>query len=94
MNTINVLTGFSPFVLKLGKSPCLLLPLLQEHLEGGDTSAEALDAKKIIESIEADLCSAKDCMLAAKVSQAHHSNKDRLVDLAFKVGDQVMLTTS
>jgi hypothetical protein len=94
MNMINASTGFSPFVLKSGKSPRLLPPLLPEHPEGGDTSPEAVDAQRIIESIEADLRSTKVCMLAAKVSQAHHSNKDRSVDPAFKVGDQVMLSTS
>lgn len=93
MNTINASSGFSPFVLKMGHSPWLLPPLLG-NLTNMDNTAEGVSAQALIESIENDVCSARDCMLAAKISQAHHVNKGRLPEPSFKVGDHVMLTTA
>jgi len=43
--------------------------------------------------IKIDVHAAKDSMLAAKISQVHHANKDWSLEPSFCVGDHVMLTT-
>jgi hypothetical protein len=90
MNMVNASTGFSPLVLKTGRSPRLLPPLLN-NIVIEDADGE-FNARRLIETIEGDVQVARDCMLAAKISQAHHANRDRIPDPAFKVGDRVMLT--
>lgn len=93
MNTVNASTGFSPFILKMGCSPQLLPPLLKDLSDINDT-AEGLSAQTLIESIENNVCSARNSMLAAKISQVHHANKDRLPEPLFNIGDHVMLATA
>jgi hypothetical protein len=93
MNMVNASTGFSPFVLKSGHSPWLLPPLVGNSYEIGKQS-EGCSALKLIKSIENDVLEVRDSMLAAKISQAHYTNKDHALDLTFKVGDHVMLTTA
>jgi hypothetical protein len=90
MNTLNALTGFSPFVLKMGCLPRLLPPLLRN---GGNKKEmeEELDACKLILEIEGNVWSAKDSLLMSKVFQAHYVNKNRSSESCFQVGDQVML---
>ena len=41
-----------------------------------------------------DLLDAKDSLTAAKISQAHHANKDHALDPTFEIGDHVLLTTA
>jgi hypothetical protein len=94
INTMNSLTGFSLFMLKTRKSLCLLPPLLEEVSDDEDPSDGAVAAKRVLGVIENNICSACDCMPAAKVSQVHHTNRDHTADLCFKVGDLVMLTTA
>lgn len=93
MNTVNASIGFSPFVLKTGRSPQLLLPLLGNK-HNTDENAEEQDARKLIKAIENNVLAAKDSSLTAKISQAHHANKDRAPEPCFQVGDCVMLTTA
>lgn len=65
MNSINASTGFSPFI-KTGQFPCLLPPLLgntaaQDNTEQGP---ELQNAEWMIKSIENDVCTVQDSMLA------------------------------
>jgi hypothetical protein len=41
-----------------------------------------------------DLLEARDSLTAAKISQAHHANKERAPDREFEVGDRVLLATA
>lgn len=92
INTMNVSTQISPFVLKTGRSPWVLLPLTGVECIMEDSELEeATQARGLVESINEDVEAAKDCLLAAEISQVHHANKDRRVDPGFTVGDQVML---
>jgi hypothetical protein len=98
MNTVNVLTGFSPFVLKTGHSPRLIPllvndELLREEVESGEED-KIMKARRVISRIKGEVASAQDSMLAAKISQAHHANKSRNPDPLFVVGDHIMLATA
>jgi hypothetical protein len=96
MNTPNGSTGVSPFVLKTGRSPRLLPPLITttSTTDKEDPSAHEVEARAFIETMEEETNTAKDNLLAAKIQQAHFANKDHLPDPMFRVGDKVMLTTA
>ena len=72
MNTVNASTGFSPFHLKMGRSPCLIPPLTPASTMV--TTAE-VDAPQIIAQLELDVMEAQDNLLAAKIHQAYHANE-------------------
>lgn len=94
MNTVNQSTGFSPFQLRLGRSPRILPPLLQGQLPSEtEITPVALSAKAVIERIQHDMWEAQDNMIKAKVSQALQANKHRLQEFPFKVGQRVRLST-
>jgi hypothetical protein len=78
MNTVNVSTGFSPFQLRMGRSPRLIPPLSPDALpqpESDDQDATA--ALALIERITLDVAEAKDILLAAKIAQAEFANRHR-----------------
>lgn len=94
MNTINNSTGFTPFQLRLGRSPRILPPLLQEtYTSPTDVTPVTLSVKAIIERIQHDVWEAQDNMIKAKLSQAFQANKNRLQEFPFKVGQHVRLST-
>jgi hypothetical protein len=95
MNTVNAATGFSPFALKSGHSPRLIPPLvdaLAPDLETetrptapAPTSDREDTMHTVMEQLTTDLLEARDLLTAAKISQAHHANKDRAPDCEFGV---------
>jgi hypothetical protein len=93
MNTMNVSTGFSPFQLLMGQSPCLIPPLTALTSTVTDEIPEADAAINLINGLTLDITEAQDNLLVAKVAQAeftncHHGNK-----IVFKEGDKVLLLT-
>lgn len=90
MNTVNASTGLSGFELKTGRSP-RILPTVETLPKV--TSLPETTAKKIITDILDTEAEAKDALLAAKVVQAFHADKNRGDPPKFKVGDRVLLTT-
>jgi hypothetical protein len=90
MNTINKSTGYSPFQLKTGCSPRLIPPLVTPD---SGVEAEDVAAAEIIANLQRDELDARDCLLAAKVTQAFNANKDRKPDPNYVVGQRVKLTT-
>ena len=92
MNTVNKSMGFTPFQLRLGRNPHIIPPLIKEGSPSSVTPTE-LSATSIIERIQHDVWEAQDNMIKAKISQAHHANKHRLLDFPFKVGQRVRLST-
>lgn len=95
MNTVDASTQVSPFVLKTGRSPRVLPPLFSlSEVSDVDDSDEGTRARELIERLNGEVEGAKDCLLAAKVSQAHHANKGRANEPEFSVGDKVMLETA
>lgn len=52
------------------------------------------DVMAFMAGLEADILDARDSLLTAKISQAHHANSSRAPDPQFKVGDRVMLATA
>jgi hypothetical protein len=95
MNTVNKSTGFTPFQLRLGRSPRLIPPLISASLLPEDThnTPTALSATSIIERLQHDVWEAQDNMFKSKISQAQQANKHRLMDFPFKVGQRVRLST-
>jgi len=90
MNTRNKTTGYSPFQLKYGRSPRILL-----HFENTmPMNKEDLDAMEIIKRIQQNIVDAKDNLMLAKISQAYFANGKRSPEIVYKVGDRVMLSTS
>jgi hypothetical protein len=60
----------------------------------GPNILEEKDAHTFIKAMEEETNTVKDCLLAAKLQQAHFANKDCLLEPSYKVGDKVMLTTT
>jgi RNase H-like domain found in reverse transcriptase/Integrase zinc binding domain len=92
MNTINVSTGFSPFQLRMGRSPRLILPLVAVDTPVPDEINHST-AIKLIEWIERDISEAQDNLLAAKIFQSEFSNHHHGNEIIYKIGDRVMLST-
>jgi hypothetical protein len=93
MNTINVSTGFSPFQLRMGRSPRLIPPIAPALAEEASSDVDAASALVLIERITLDIEEAKDNLLAAKVAQAEFANRHRGDEIVYSVGDKVMLST-
>ncbi|PSS05114.1 hypothetical protein PHLCEN_2v3941, partial [Hermanssonia centrifuga] len=91
MNTINALTGFTPFQLLFGRHPRVILPLVSNPET--NTPAETFDANKFLSRLDADVMEAQDNLLLAKSNQAYHADKSRGLEHVYKVGDKVLLST-
>lgn len=92
MNTVNKSTGFSPFHLRMGRSPRVILPLIPAP-ERRLCKEEEI-TRTLISQMENDLLVAKDNLLQAKISQAAQANKHRATDFTFKLEDRVMISTT
>ena len=90
MSTVNKSTGFSPFQLRLGRTPRIIPPLIDGHAH---TDASERSASEFIKKMHADTQEARDNLSRAKISQAVHSNRSRTLTFPFKVGDRVKLST-
>jgi hypothetical protein len=88
MNTMNTLTGFSPFQLHMGCSPCIIPPLMSN----GMNDMEDICALDVIKQLEADINEAKDNLMAAKISQSLHANETCTEIFSLKIGDRVLLS--
>jgi hypothetical protein len=93
MNTVNTLTGFSGFQLRMGRSPWIIPPIVPDRLTAEIADVDSTEkATELLERIRLDSEEAKDNMLLAKMTQAYHANKHRGEDDVFVVGDRVMLS--
>ena len=92
MNTVNKLTGFSPFQLHLGCTLRILPLFISTGMDSARTPSE-LSAQTIIDRLQHDVWEAQDNLLKAKISQAQQANKHRLGMFPFKVGQRVRLST-
>jgi hypothetical protein len=91
MNTINASTGFSPFQLHIGHSPCTLPPLIPatappENIEEDRT-------RTLLSQLNNHIMEAQDNLLAVKAAQATNINKHHMPALTLNVGNCVMLAT-
>ena len=71
MNTMNKLTGFLPFQLRMGQSSHLIPPLITPIMM---TMPEEQRAWKLIDKLEQDVFEVQDNLLKAKVTQAAYAN--------------------
>lgn len=94
MNIVSVLTGFSGFMLKLGRYLRLIRPivlhLLPDNLVGTN---EAGAAAAMIDQIHTDIVEARDNFFAAEVAQVHATNALHGKEIVCHVGDSVTLST-
>ena len=90
MNTVNKSTGFSPFQLRLGRTPRVLPPLIPGTT--ADTPGE-ISAQAVIKKFHEDTLEAQDNLNRAKISQSAQSNKSRTLTFPFRVGKRVRLST-
>jgi len=93
MNTVNLSTGFSCFQLHLGRSPRVLPPIVPDTLPA-DLQDAAQMATVLIQRLKDDVAEARDNLLLAKITQAHHSSTTRSPDLQYQEGDLMMLSTT
>ncbi|KAF9544702.1 hypothetical protein CPC08DRAFT_613689, partial [Agrocybe pediades] len=89
MNSVNKSTGFSPFQIRLGRSPRIIPPLMNDT--ENDSAEEA--PKDFLQRMEQITCEAQDNLLQAKIAQSLQANKSRSADFPFVVGDRVRLST-
>lgn len=54
--------------------------------------SEEISARIVIQDLTNDVLQAQDNLLQAKVQQAFQSNKNRGLEVEYKIGDKVMLT--
>jgi len=87
MNTINKSTGFSPFQLRMGRSPRVIPPLVEGIRK--DPGPEAERSFALIRKLEQMSMEAQDNLLRAKISQAAHANKSRTLTFPFAIGGRV-----
>jgi hypothetical protein len=93
MNTINASTGYSSFQLHLGRSPRIIPPLIPGNLPEELRDAAAT-ATSLMNQLSDDIADARDNLLLAKITQAHHAASTRGPDPNYKIGDLVMLSTA
>jgi len=86
MNTVNKLTGFSPFQLHMGRSPRLIPPITAAARESG-----GVDAAKLIDQLSTDVAEARDNLMLANF-QADQANRRHAPEDAYKVDELVMLS--
>jgi hypothetical protein len=89
MNTINSSTGFSPFQLHMGRSPCIIPPLVPSAVN----DIEDIRALDVIKKLKADVAEAKVNLAAAKISQCLQANNNHTDNFSLKIGDRVLLST-
>ena len=90
MNTVNTSTGFTPFQLRMGRSPRLIPPLIPLPKK---TSHEDISTHNVIKQLQNDVLEAQDNLLRAKISQSVKANKHHSMIFPFTVGSRVRLTT-
>ena len=56
-------------------------------------SKEHISAHEVMARVKQDVQDAKDNLMVAKITQAHHANEHRRDDPEYKPGDQVILST-
>jgi len=91
MNTINKSTGFSPFQLRMGRSPRIIPPLVDR--EKADPTPEAQRAWELMKNMKQVSMEAQDNLLRAKISQPAQANKSRTLTFPFSIGGRVRLST-
>ncbi|EDR02067.1 reverse transcriptase-RNase H-integrase [Laccaria bicolor S238N-H82] len=90
MNTVNKSTGFSPFQLRMGRSPRIIPPLVPAK---SNATVTDIDTWHVIRKLETDVLEAQDNLLKAKISQSTQSNKHRTLKFPFEIGSRVRLST-
>jgi len=90
MNMINKSTGFTPFQLCMGRSPCIILPLV---LVKSSATVTDVDAWHVIRKLETDVFEVQDNLLKAKLSQAVNTDKHCMLTFLFTVSSRVRLST-
>jgi hypothetical protein len=91
MNTINKSTGFSPFQLRMGRSVCIIPPLVSKEEPVDDK--DKINAWKIIKDLKLLTMEAQDNLLHTKISQSSQANKNRTLIFSFSIGSRVRLST-
>jgi hypothetical protein len=91
MNSINASTGFSPFQLRMGRSPRIIPPIIAPST--APCSTDTTSPADIIHLVDLDVAEARDNLIRAKTVQAFHANQHRGKEDIFKAGDKVMLAT-
>jgi hypothetical protein len=87
MNTVNKSTGFSPFQLRMSRSPRLIPPLLPTVLQ--EITADYLDGTPhvltLLDCISPDFPKSQDNLQQAKILQAYFANKHRGSENAYAI---------
>lgn len=89
MNTVNKSTGFSPFQLRFGCSPHVIPPLITPL---PNPSPEFVVASAVINEINANVASAHDNLVLAKISQVFQANTSHAENVPYIVGEHKIIS--
>jgi hypothetical protein len=93
MNMVNVSTGFSPFQLRMGCAPRIILPLCPAVITEACLKLDSAAALAVVEKISLDVREAQDNLLTTKINQSEFANRHRAKEIPYVVGDKVLLST-
>jgi hypothetical protein len=93
MNTVNKSTGYSPFQIRMGRSPRILPPLVPDIARTESKTTEGFRAVELFQQLEENVMDAQDALLAAKINQAYYANDRRAPEVEYKKGDMVLMST-
>ena len=92
MNMINISMGYSGFQLRLGRSLCIIPPIVPSILSPNLRSAGPM-VETVITQLQNNITDPKDNLLLTKVAQAHYAKKSHGDKIMYNTGNKVMLST-
>ena len=90
INTVNLAMGFSPFMLHMGRSPCVLPPLPPSM---STSSIPKQCTHTIMSHIHKVANTTAKALITSKLTQADATNQHHAAERPYTIGDHIYLST-